>query len=433
MAYFHIDRFQNYIQQELGLADVCHYSIPVDPQGFNGADNSHYLPGFDPATSQFLGTGKLSFGEGGVPDAADAMVIMHEYGHAIQDNSVPGFDNPVSGIGEGFGDFLAAVFYDDKHAKPEVTRGLMMSWDANPTDNTWPGRRYDMNWLFDGPEYTGTPENHFRGQLWCATMFELYRKLGGDSTDPGTRRAARDLTIRLHLMANKKVSQQDATVQDISQQIEAMDAQLNGWRYPNRLHQKVIYDTFCRRHVPSYPDKAVDVYIDDGRHGGYEYREVFWENEDIWNRHNPDGGATNETPCLNILNHIYVRVKNRGSATAQNVVVRGFHCKLSANLVWPESWDPLVTAELSPPGKTIDPGASVIVGPFEWRPQAGQECLLMYVSADGDRSNADPASNCPCANGPTPSDLLVRFDNNIGQRNVSVHPSDGKASTGDFS
>jgi hypothetical protein len=93
----------------------------------------------------------------------------------------------------------------------------------------------------------------------------------------------------------------------------------------------------------------------------------------------------------------------------------------------------MITPELSPAGKTINPGADVIVGPFKWIPKAGQECLLMYVSADGDKSNADPASNIPCANGPTPGDRLVRFDNNIGQRNVKVQTSDGKAYTGNFS
>src|SRR5262249_38800776 len=89
MTYFHLDRFQNYVQTQLGMSNVANYSISVDPQGFNGADNSHYF------------SNKLAFGEGGIPDAADAMVILHEYGHAIQDNTNPGFDNPIAGTGEG--------------------------------------------------------------------------------------------------------------------------------------------------------------------------------------------------------------------------------------------------------------------------------------------------------------------------------------------
>jgi hypothetical protein len=44
MCYFHIDRMQNYIQADLGLTNVANFSIPIDPQGQSGADNSRYDP-----------------------------------------------------------------------------------------------------------------------------------------------------------------------------------------------------------------------------------------------------------------------------------------------------------------------------------------------------------------------------------------------------
>ena len=183
MAYFHLDRFQSYVQSALGITNAANYAISVDPQGLNGDDNSHYVPGGG-------GTGAIAFGGGiqpipgsnPVPDAADGMVVLHEYGHAIQDNSNPGFDNPASGVGEGWGDTLAAVYYDDKHANPAATRGYMMSWDSEMGTGSWSGRRYDVTWLFDGPEYTAATgpsgDNHTAGQLWCATTFQLYRKPG---------------------------------------------------------------------------------------------------------------------------------------------------------------------------------------------------------------------------------------------------------------
>jgi hypothetical protein len=146
-----------------------------------------------------------------------------------------------------------------------------MSWDSEMGTGSWPGRRYDVAWLFDGPEYTNAvmTDNHTAGQLWCATMFELYRKLGGESVYGGTKALARDLALRLHLMANFNVPANGATAQQMGQQIEAADNNLGGWRYANGLHHKVIYDTFRRRHLAGYPDKAVDVYINDGREGGY--------------------------------------------------------------------------------------------------------------------------------------------------------------------
>ncbi|MEZ4916786.1 MAG: hypothetical protein R2836_07345 [Chitinophagales bacterium] len=54
--------------------------ISVDTHGNNGADNSF----FSPATPL-----RLIFGEGGVDDAEDADVIIHEYGHAISHFAAP--------------------------------------------------------------------------------------------------------------------------------------------------------------------------------------------------------------------------------------------------------------------------------------------------------------------------------------------------------
>ena len=237
-----------------------------------GKTNSHYSPGGN-------GTGYIAYGGGlqpiptsnPVPDAADAMVVLHEYGHAIQDNCNPNFDNPASGVGEGFGDTLAAIFYDDKHADPDATRGFMMSWDSEMGTGSWPGRVYNVTWLFDGPEYANAriTDNHIAGELWCTTVFELYRKLGGDSGYSGTKASGRDLTLRLHLMANFNVPSNGATAQQMGQQIEAADSNLGGWRTADGLHKKVIYDTFRLRHLAGYDDLPVDVYIDDGRQGGY--------------------------------------------------------------------------------------------------------------------------------------------------------------------
>jgi Zn-dependent metalloprotease len=46
-----------------------------------------------------------------VDDAEDADVIVHEYGHAIQADQVPGFGagGDAGGMGEGFGDYLAGT------------------------------------------------------------------------------------------------------------------------------------------------------------------------------------------------------------------------------------------------------------------------------------------------------------------------------------
>lgn len=441
MCYLHIDRFQNYIQSDLGMTNVCNFSIPVDPQGENGADNSHYSP-----TQK-----NLVFGEGGIPDDADAYVILHEYGHAIQDNVNPGFGNGsyASGTSEGFGDFLSAVYYDDKHANPAATRGATFPWDANPTDAFWAGRRYDVNWLFDGPEFAGA-SGHIRGQLWCATMFELYRKLGGDSGYPGVKRGARDLTIRLHLMANFLVPASGATAAQMGQQVEAADSALGGWRYAKGLHKKVIYDIFRRRHLSGYPDKAVDVCINDGREGGYGspsgndlftenlWDENYWDTQDIWVKTTQypnaaaqaaGGSGDHVEPPVGSTAYLYVRVKNRGTAAAGSgsVTVNAFHCIPGMGLVWPDSWAPMDTPSINVANILPGPGNGVVVGPFPWTPTVvGHECVLVILECANDRAVTQDL----LATDHVPHSDLVPFDNNIEQRNLWPTAAKGKMMRG---
>jgi hypothetical protein len=176
----------------------------------------------------------------------------------------------------------------------------------------------------------------------------------------------------------------------------------------------------------------VDVYIDDGRHGEYEYDaggafpylQKFWETTDIWNRHQPDGQTEHQTPIVGRPNYAYVVVKNRGTSAANNAVVRGWHCRPSAGLVWPDDWKPMATASLNAPA--IAPGGHETVGPFEWHPDHhGHECMYMAVGASGDLANNDAASFLPSAVGPTPLWRMVPTDNNQGLRAVIPVPGGG--------
>jgi hypothetical protein len=64
-------------------------------------DNSFYSPF----------TRKIDYGSGGVDDAEDGDVVVHEYGHSIQAAQDPGFGSTdVAGaLGEGFGDYQSAL------------------------------------------------------------------------------------------------------------------------------------------------------------------------------------------------------------------------------------------------------------------------------------------------------------------------------------
>jgi hypothetical protein len=419
MVYFHIDRFQHYIQTDLGLPGVGDSSVPVDPQ-LSEDDGSH-------------GTGAgIGLSEDLVPDASDAMVILHEYGHFLQDRVNPGSSdgNFPSGVAEGFGDFLAAVYYDDKHTSPAKTRGLMFSWNANPTDSS-AGRRYDLAAANEQAWAAGG--GYDKGALWCSTMFELYRKLGGDSARAARKAAARDLAIRLHLVANAHVPKEDATITQMAQKIEAADWNLGGWRYPNGLHRNVIHDTFSSRHVSAYAAPPVDVYIDDGRRGGYGsasgqdlFGEVLWKEShgdaaDVWVRRVAAPGTPADhvaqlpvdTPAF-----VFARVKNRGATASGPITVKAFSAAPGSPRSWPGDWTPLAPPPGPMPGTiAAAPGAGIIVGPFAWTPTAAgtQAVLVVVESAD------DPALTQDLPAGAQVDWMdLVPFDNNLAVREVRV-------------
>ena len=124
MAYFHIDRTQNYVRSVLGLTDVNERQTLVEVNG-TVDDNSFYLP------VPREGRGSSCSALGGVDDAEDGDIIVHEYGHAIQDNQVPGFgETPQGGaMGEGFSDYLAAAM-SKQFAPSDEHDACIAEWDT---------------------------------------------------------------------------------------------------------------------------------------------------------------------------------------------------------------------------------------------------------------------------------------------------------------
>ena len=423
-AYYHIDKFLNYLVNDVQLTEFSDFSIPIDPQGVDGEDNSHY----DPVDKY------IAFGEDGVPDASDGQVVVHELCHALFDHINPGFDNARAGNNEGNADTGAAIYFDDKHFNPNRTRGLMMPWDASPFGTpqaSWPGRRYDMNWRFDQPEYTNVTDPHKTGQLICSTVFELYRKMGGDSENSLVKQAARDLSLRLLFMAISRLPRRNSISIHLEQEIEAADSNLNGWRYPDGLHRKVIYDTFLRRHTGGYIPKETDIYIEDGRHGGYGslssedefseklWKEDYWNKGEIWTKPEPysdnslqqkGSPVDHKKPIIGVSINLYVKVKNKGNKTSGSgpANILAYRTKKGKESVFPDDY--VQIGSLTIPN--IIPGIErgVVVGPFKYVPEGENDAVLIIAECDEDQSiTKNRNSSISCLN-------LVPFDNNIGMR-----------------
>ena len=170
MAYFHIDFAQRYIQA-LGFGNVNNRQqvFSIDR---STADNSSYSPS----------TKKITYGTGGVDDAEDGEVIIHEYGHSIQDNQVPGFGSREEGgaMGEGFGDYLAATVSASLTGEFQIT--CIAEWDATSYASGVPHclRRLDSTKHYP-QDVDG--EVHDDGELWSASLFQIRTALGAVRAD----------------------------------------------------------------------------------------------------------------------------------------------------------------------------------------------------------------------------------------------------------
>jgi hypothetical protein len=199
MAYFHIDRTQTYIRNPapagLGLTNVLDRQQRVhanevfldeddDPLPEIEQDNSFY----DPAT------GEISLGTGGVDDGEDGEVIVHEYGHAIQDDQVPGWGATDEGgaMGEGFGDYLAAAV-SNRSTPNSALDPCVAEWDQigfeellglDPEDPPCL-RRVDRN-LTAAQVGAGTAcdaEVHCAGEAWSGALWNIRAEIGAATAD----------------------------------------------------------------------------------------------------------------------------------------------------------------------------------------------------------------------------------------------------------
>jgi hypothetical protein len=170
MGYYYLDYAQRYIQS-LGFNDVNNRQQVFSVNRLK-IDNSFY------ATN----SKEISFGLGGVDDAEDAEVILHEYGHSIQDNQVPGFGSTLEGgsMGEGFGDYFAAS------VGAQFSGGFqdlcLAEWDATSYSNTNPPCLRRLDGTKHYPEDLQN-EVHDDGEIWAAALWQIRTSIGATNAD----------------------------------------------------------------------------------------------------------------------------------------------------------------------------------------------------------------------------------------------------------
>lgn len=141
MCLFHLFKQGKYLDS-LGFGNLFQDTLDVDPQAMNGQDNSMFNYGYNPP--------RLYFGEGGVDDAEDADVIIHEMGHALSHAAAP-YTNTGSErrtYDEALGDFFAGRY--SKRLGAESNR--VFDWDGN--NSFWDGRSLSYDGIKSYPNLT---------------------------------------------------------------------------------------------------------------------------------------------------------------------------------------------------------------------------------------------------------------------------------------
>jgi hypothetical protein len=180
MAYFWITESQKYLQS-LGFGRSL---PPVDMQPQRVRINQL---GYDNSFASDHPVLELRFGKGGVDDAEDGEVILHECGHAIHFSQRFSFASEEAGaISEGFGDYWAVTVGDVVSRANGVTSKeplpCVADWDSTSYTSDVPHclRRVDTN-LHYPADLDG--DVHDDGQIWSRALWDIRRSLGNVKAD----------------------------------------------------------------------------------------------------------------------------------------------------------------------------------------------------------------------------------------------------------
>ena len=425
-AYYHNDRFFDLVA-DLGFPLTgaggyfggTSFPVEVDHRGLGNAINAHCIGDGDGIDHTCYALADATDTANPIGIASDWRVVLHELGgHGILYDHV---NSANFGFSHSAGDSFAVILNDyvsEWHNGAPLDRFILAPFvPAVPRRSD---RTVASGWGWGGANDVG---GYSSEQILSTTLFRVYRSIGGDSSQFSRREFAARCMAYLMLRAVgtlTPMSNPDFPAQFLDALLVADAGNWASEGIFGGAYGKVLTWSFEKQDLNGGEPPNVDVYIDDGRAGEYEYLENHWQTQTVWNRRMPDGVAGHQEPSLG-TNYAYVKIKNRGTSEAKNVVVKAFHCNPLAGLVWPDDLQSMSTAEVSVGTLQPNNAEEKIVGPFAWTPvenAVGHDSMFMVVSATGDPSNTEQF----VAGEQAEDWRLVPNDNNIALRNVKLLP-----------
>jgi subtilisin-like proprotein convertase family protein len=234
-VYFQLDRAQKYLISlgYSGTRRLINYPLPADPHALRGDDNSFFLRSLVP------GQGNLLFGDGGTDDAEDGDIVLHEFGHVIQDWIAPLTFTGLSAaappaIGEGFADYWAFSSTYEASIAAGSDPFCIAGWDARcggddasercsyPVGATCL-RRVDGTKTMADYDTGNSADEHKNGEIWSSALREIFMAMTSRLGVPAGKRIA-DTTI----LEGTFGVPPNPTFATMAKKLIAADAALNG-------------------------------------------------------------------------------------------------------------------------------------------------------------------------------------------------------------
>lgn len=167
-VFYHISKYRSHVDS-LGF-DMANHLLYADPHAVDSDDQSYFFPS--------LLEPKLFFGQGGVDDAEDADVIIHEYGHSLSFNAAPNTNNGMerNALDEAFGDYLATSY--SAALGGTFNAGYVFNWDGH--NEYWNGRVVNSNKKYATDNFGSI---YARSGIWSAVLWGIHGEIGGPATD----------------------------------------------------------------------------------------------------------------------------------------------------------------------------------------------------------------------------------------------------------
>lgn len=163
-AFYHLQTYLQHVRK-LGYDEIPGFQTHVDAHCCR-SDESLFQP------SGLI----LRFGNGGIDDAEDADIVVHEFTHALSYGAAMGsnvgFERQA--IDEGFSDYMAGSY---SNAISTWQWEKVFNWDGNMT---WQGRSLNASRVYPASQQAGI---HRNGEIISGALMKLWFDLGRDVTD----------------------------------------------------------------------------------------------------------------------------------------------------------------------------------------------------------------------------------------------------------